>query len=168
MRIVSRLSPVRSASSNLMVDLFNDFERVIDDFARTGFADPVVRTNDYHFTEAKDHYLISVDVPGVRKEDLRIELEGDQLWIRGERKSSDGRSAFKYEHTFTVPPLVAEEHIEAHYEDGVLRVALPKQEKAKGRAIPIQSAPEGFFSKLLGSKKNSGKDLKDVETIRTN
>lgn len=117
--------------------------------------------------------MVSFDMPGVKKEDIKIEVHGNQLVISGERqrevKEKDGEATLrherlhgKFERTFTLPSSINADKIEAHYEDGVLSVVLPKAEAAKGRAIQIQTGQSSFFNKLLGSKKEGAKELKDV------
>lgn len=110
----------------------------------------------YDISEADDHTLVSVDMPGVKKDDIKIEVQKNHLFIAGERNHR------KYEKTFTLPASINADKIEAQYENGVLYVAIPKPEAAKGRTIQIQSGPTGFFSKLLTSKKEIPKELKDA------
>jgi HSP20 family protein len=62
-----------------------------------------------------------------------------------------------------LPATVAVDKIEAHYENGVLNVALPKAEIAKSRNIQVQTGQGGLLSHFLGSKKESDKEIKDVK-----
>jgi len=113
-------------------------------------------------------------MPGVKSEDIKIEVQGNQLVISGERqrelKTENGEATLhhermygRFERTFVLPASIATDKIEAQYENGVLNVALPKAEAAKGRTIQIQTDQGGFLNKLLGSKKESNKDLKDIK-----
>jgi HSP20 family protein len=113
-------------------------------------------------------------MPGVRKEDISIKVEGTQLSISGERqretKEGEEESTLhnervygKFERIFKLPDSINAEKIEAHFENGVLNIALPKAETAKGRSIPIQTGSSGFLSKLMGSKKEENKELKDAK-----
>lgn len=164
--------PRRSLSPNLMGDVFDDFNHMVDQF----FDDRPLRAQSFQascdISETKNHFLITFDVPGIKKENIKIESHGNQLSISGERKREaktddenttwrHERSYGRFERTFTLPNNVNAEKIEAHYEDGVLTVALPKVAEEKGRSIPIQSGQTGFLDKLFGSKK-SEKDLKDL------
>lgn len=178
MRMLSPIStefswPRRTWASQSDIDVFADFDRIVESFLRPTFASTVNFQPSCDINETKDHYLVSFDMPGVKKEDIKIELQGNQLVISGERhrevNQKHGEATLrhervygKFERSFTLPTTVATEKIEAHYEDGVLNVALPKAETAKGRSIQIQSGPSGLLSKLLGSKKESNKELKDV------
>lgn len=178
MRMLSPLSTDwsssrRNLSSDPRFDLLNDFDRIVESFLRPTSASTVNFQPSCDIHEGKDHYMVTFDMPGVKKEDINIEVEGTNLVISGERRrelrSKEGdapiyheRSYGKFQRTFVIPTSINTEKIEAHYENGVLSVALPKLESAKPKAIPIQTGPEGFFSKLLGAKKESTKELKDV------
>lgn len=99
------------------------------------------------YVEEKDEaFVMSLDVPGVKKEDLKINIEARVLTVSGQR--SNGR----FQRSFQLPDTVDAEAIEAHLEDGVLRLALPKAEVSKPRTIQVQSGQGGFFSRLLGSE----------------
>lgn len=179
MRMLSPLAtelawPRRSLSSELMEDMLGDFDRMVNAFVRPTYANTVGFQPSCDINETKDHYLVSFDMPGVKKEDIKIEMQGNQLVISGERqrevKEEDGEATLrhervygKFERTFVLPTSINADKIEAHYENGVLNVALPKAESAKGRTIQVQTGQNSFFSKLLGSKKESTKELKDVK-----
>ena len=161
------LSPVR------MVDAFSDFDRIVESFLKPTYARTVQFQPSCDVNEGKDHYMVSFDMPGVNKEDIKIDVQENNLTISGERKSSkeqndEGmyyreRTYGKFERTFVLPKSIDVDRIEAHYENGVLNVALPKAESAKPRAIPIQTGQDGLFSRLLGPKKEATKELKDVK-----
>jgi len=164
----------RNLSPDRMVDVFDDFDRIVESFLRPSYASTVNFQPSCDINEGKDHYLVSFDMPGVRKEDIKIEVQGNNLVISGERqrevKEQDGdatlyheRAYGKFERTFVMPTSINAEKIEAHYENGVLNVALPKAESAKGRTIQIQTGQDSIFTKLLGSKKEAPKELKDVK-----
>lgn len=130
--------------------VLDDFDHVVSRFLRPTNPANLNFRPSYEVNETKDHYLISFDMPGVKKEDIRIEVENNQLVISGERESTT-----RYERTFALPTTVNVEKIEAHYENGVLNIAVPKAETAKVRTIPIKDGQSSFFSKLLGSKKET-------------
>lgn len=125
---------------------------------------PVRSAFDYNppcdIDESDSHYVISLDVPGMRKEDLHVEVQGDNLILSGSRreervsKRAEPTFAERYQGKFyrsmTIPGLSEESKIEAVYRDGVLRVAVPKEPSAQKKAIPISEEKTGFWSKLLG------------------
>ena len=168
-------SPRRPLSSSmLMSDVFEDFDRIVDSLMRPTFANTIGFLPTCDINETKAHYLVSFDIPGVKKEDIKIEVQGNTLLISGERqreiKESNAESTLrheraygKFERTFELPNSINADKIEAQYDNGVLNVALPKAEAARGRTVQIQTGEAGFFSKLLGSKKEGTNDLKDIK-----
>ncbi|MFM6928464.1 MAG: Hsp20/alpha crystallin family protein [Bdellovibrio sp.] len=178
MRMLSPLStdwswPRRSLSSGIMEDVFDDFNYLANVLAKNTYPNPAGFQPNCDINEHKDHYFVSVDLPGVKKDDLKIEVHENQLNISGERQyetKADSETMLhqekvygKFERTFTLPTSINTDKIEAHYENGVLNIALPKLEKAKGRSIQIQTGQDSFFSRLLSSKKETTKELKDVK-----
>lgn len=117
--------------------------------------------------EREDCYVLSVDLPGVKKEDIKIDVRDNQLFISGERKrksESDEKGIRRFESSygrfqrrFTLPMSVDANKVEADLTDGVLYIALPKVEVAKPKSVEIQSGT-GFFSKLLGKSSEGKKD----------
>lgn len=115
--------------------------------------------------ENDEAFLLSVDLPGMRQEDVKIDLDGRVLTISGERKREDHsnnngvtrveRSYGKFARSFSLPETIDIEKIEANLEDGVLRLALPKSEQVKPRTIEVKAGKPGFFSKLLGNDTKS-------------
>nr|BDT27534.1 Hsp20/alpha crystallin family protein [Bacteriovorax sp. HI3] len=96
--------------------------------------------------ETADEFLVSADLPGIKKEDISIDCSGNQLTISAERKydSEDGRKQGRrerffgtYRRTFTLPTGVDSNKIEAAYEGGVLIVHIPKGEQVRSRRIQI-------------------------------
>ena len=85
-----------------------------------------------HVTEEKDQLLVSVELPGVKPEDIKISLENNMLTISGEKQQQT------FERSFTVPNTIDADRISARAELGVLTVTLPKAEKAKARQISVQ------------------------------
>jgi HSP20 family protein len=179
MKILSSISPDRSwpissLPRNQMDYIFGDFEKIIEGALRSTYEGKYSLQPRCDIRETKDHYLASFDVPGARKEDIKIEILGNQMVISGERredlKTSENELSHhqerlygKFERTFNLPNTVNTERIEAQYENGVLSIAIPKAEMSKGRTIQIQSGQESIFNKLLSSKKESNKDQRDVK-----
>jgi HSP20 family protein len=156
-----------------MGDVFEDFDRVVDTFFKPALDRGYSFNPECDITETKDHFLLSFDVPGIKKEEIKIEIEGNRLVVSGERirdvKHQEGeaslrheRSYGRFERAFTLPNSVNSEKIEAHYENGVLNVALPKAEVAKARTVQIQTdQSDGFLGRFLNRKDET--KLKDVK-----
>jgi HSP20 family protein len=91
--------------------------------------------------EKKDHFDISLAVPGMKKDDFNIDVEGNLLTIsaeseqnREEKDERHTRREFNYtsfSRSFTLPEGVMKDRIDASYENGLLRLILPKTEEAK-------------------------------------
>lgn len=122
--------------------LFEDFFKPWNELLRTGegwgrtFTTPAV-----NITENKDNYLITMAAPGLKKSDFNIDVEGNMLTISSEKEESKDDSNQQYtrreysyssfSRSFNLPDEVNQEKIDAVYEDGVLRLSLPKKEEAK-------------------------------------
>ena len=114
------------------------------------------------FKETDQAYFMSIDMPGVSKSNLELQVEGEHILINATRKRAlvEGEdNTQKITRTVLMPKEVDKEKIQAHCEDGVLYLALPKVEKAKPKKIEIS---EGFknttWNNLLSEKKETKKD----------
>jgi len=91
--------------------------------------------------ETKDDYMVSLAVPGMKKEDFNIDLEGLILTVSCEKEEKFDEKElvfnrkefnfFSFSRSFTLPEEVKMELIQAKYEDGVLKLTLPKKEESK-------------------------------------
>lgn len=89
--------------------------------------------------ETSEALILEADLPGVKIEDIKVEVEGDELMLQGRRSHrrnhSDGRFHFQerafgeFERRMTLPESVDKERIKAEFSNGVLRVTLPKLKK---------------------------------------
>ena len=117
--------------------------RVFDEFfnnvpARTNFSGTLPAVN---VKETEDDYSIELAVPGLKKEDFKIEINEGVLTIAAERKAEneekkDGYTRREFSFTnftrrFTLPETADENNISASYTDGILALNLPKKEEAK-------------------------------------
>jgi len=99
--------------------------------------------------EDKDKYIVKAELPGMRKEDIDVSLDGNTLIISGERKQEEEkregenyrseRFFGRFQRSVTLPTDVQGGKIEASYKDGVLTVTLPKSEEAKPKQIPVKA-----------------------------
>jgi HSP20 family protein len=99
--------------------------------------------------EVDDRYVLAVDLPGVKQDDVQIELEGDYLVISGTRQwtsDSEGERYHRVERTFgefrrsvRLPRDVQREQIAADYTDGVLSIELPKSKPTSAQKIRIRT-----------------------------
>jgi len=97
--------------------------------------------------ENKDSYLIRAELPGMKKEEIHLELEHETLTLSGERtleEPANGdeyhrveRLAGRFSRSFHIPQAVKQDGIKATYRDGILEVYVPKAEEAKPRQISV-------------------------------
>jgi HSP20 family protein len=97
--------------------------------------------------ELEKSFVLSLDIPGLRKEEIEIELKDQQLFISGERKPASGDSNMnvlksekrygKFLRVLTLPKNINPDAIEASFEDGVLNIVLHKDEKNLSKKIAI-------------------------------
>jgi HSP20 family protein len=97
--------------------------------------------------EEEGRFAISLDIPGLKREDISLEIKDNHLYVSGERKwesSTQKENVLrvekrygKFSRVFTLPQNVNPDMIEAHFENGVLDIFLPKEEKAQTRKISI-------------------------------
>lgn len=99
--------------------------------------------------ETGDDLVVTAAVPGVRSEDIDITVQGDVLTIKGETQSEkdDTLSGYhlherrygRFYRQVALPSSVKSDAAEAHFENGILRLRLPKAEEAKERKIQVQN-----------------------------
>ena len=99
--------------------------------------------------EEKNQYLVKLELPGLKSEDVKITFEDGVLTISGERKEEKStnenkvhlseRYYGKFERGVRFPSPVEADHIAAKFADGVLEVALPKTEETKPKQIQINA-----------------------------
>jgi HSP20 family protein len=102
--------------------------------------------------EDDDSYEITVELPGMKQEDIQVELNSNMLTISGEKRASfddrgekkrrsrwSERSYGRFTRSFTLPHDADPDRLEARFTDGVLTISIPKSEEAKPRSIQIGS-----------------------------
>jgi len=126
----------------------SEFEREFDKLFRLNGNGENLYAPAVEITESKDSYQLEIDLPGVAKEDVKISVDKNVLTIQGERKQNTVEGSDLYHHTersfgsfrrsFNLSTLVKSDAIEARYENGVLKLTLPKIEEAKPRQIEVK------------------------------
>jgi HSP20 family protein len=126
--------------------LFND---LFDDNLGRASARPSVRHwyPAVDVLESKDAYLIRAELPGMKREEIKVEVKDGNLALSGETKAekpADGveyrhveRVAAKFWRSFSLPETANPDGIEASYKDGILEIRVPKAAEAKARQIAI-------------------------------
>jgi HSP20 family protein len=100
--------------------------------------------------EEEKEYLIKAELPEVKREDVKVSVEEGVLTVSGERKFEKEEKGKKYHRieraygryarSFTLPDDADPSKVTAEFKDGVLRVHLPKSEKAKPKSVEIKVA----------------------------
>jgi len=140
--------PILSPSWQNVLDLERDLETVFSTFPARAFVPGVSRAPLMNLVEAENESVLTAELPGVEKEDLKISLEDGLLTISGERKAQgipdDARWLRsesingKFVRTLELPHPVDPKGISAELKSGILRVVLPKAEEARPREITIR------------------------------
>jgi HSP20 family protein len=117
--------------------------------------------------ENKDHIVLEAELPGMNQEDFDLSIENNVLTLRGERKfektdENDNyhrveRSYGAFTRSFTLPQTVSAEGATAEYNNGVLRVTLPKREETKARRIQVSGSEAGAQQKTIETTAETGK-----------
>jgi len=135
-------------------DLFREMNRIHHEmnylFGRRGLANGNVRTGPaLNVWEDGNAVYVETDLPGVAADKLDVSVvEGNQLTIQGERAAPSVENAVwhrqergfgTFTRSVTLPTLVNADKVEARFEQGVLRLTLPKAEAAKPRKIAVKA-----------------------------
>jgi HSP20 family protein len=99
--------------------------------------------------ETENQFEVTVDLPGLKPEEVNVELKNGELWISGkreEKKEEKGKTYHRIERrhgefrrVLPLPSTIDEEQIEAKFEHGVLRITVPKTEQAKPKHIEVKA-----------------------------
>jgi HSP20 family protein len=117
--------------------------------------------------ENKDQIVLEAELPGMKQEDFDLSIENNVITLRGERKfektdETDNyhrveRSYGAFTRSFTLPQTVSAEGATAEYNNGVLRVTLPKREETKSRRIQVTGTGSGASQKTIETTAETGK-----------
>jgi len=131
-----------TAFPTLFDDFFKPWNEMFDNSRMWGRAATVPPVN---ITETPNDYKVSLAAPGIKKDDFRIDVDGNRLTISAEKEEKleekEGkytRREFNYttfSRSFTMPEDVQFDKVDARYVDGVLELMLPKKEEAKKAMI---------------------------------
>ena len=142
-RDIIRWDPFRELES-----LRREMERLFDTFiSERRFERDFTWAPAIEVKELPEKFVLKVELPGVKREDIKLEVSDNVLTISGERKEEKEEKDAQYyrreivygsfSRSIQLPPNVDPEKISAKLENGVLTVDIPKTEKAKAKEIPI-------------------------------
>lgn len=105
-------------------------------------------TPSVDITEDENSFKLLADIPGVKPDDIEVSMENGVLTIKGERKTEDKTEGENFRRVerqygmfyrrFTLPETANADKIEAHSENGTLKITIPKQEVAQARRITVK------------------------------
>lgn len=133
----------RNDSLPAFSSLFGDFfDKAFSDWTSTNYSLTNTTLPAVNIQESKDDFLVSMAVPGMTKKDFKIDLNDNVLTISSEKKEEKRseevnftRQEYSYQafsRSFTLPKdVVNDEKISAKYENGELKILIPKKEEAK-------------------------------------
>ena len=111
-----------------------------------------------HLKENENAYLLSIEMPGVRKEDLDIQVGESQVVVEAQRKTlfEDGaRESRKIFKSISIPSTIRRDKVQAQMQDGILYLALPKAEDQKSRKIKVSDAKDDFMKLFAENNKRA-------------
>ncbi|MCR9131486.1 MAG: Hsp20/alpha crystallin family protein [bacterium] len=141
MGLIKYSRPDSDILSRSFDDLFNEFFSNTPSYKRDGFMPSV------DISESEKQFELSVELPGMKKEDIKIDLENGRLTISGERKFKNEENEKNYHRvesrfgtftrTFHLPDSIDEDTITAKYTDGILNITIDKSEDKVKKQIEI-------------------------------
>jgi HSP20 family protein len=137
------LEQVTERMRRMLDETFGDFGRWPSLLGDTVAWSPLVDIEEFD-----DAYQLEAELPGVRREDVDIELVGNELVISGELKEKERtgivrrrtRRTGRFDYRVTLPEQLDADKIEAALSDGVLTVRVPKSERAQRKRIEIKAS----------------------------
>ena len=141
---IARIDPFR-------FDPFRNIEEVMRDFSMMptlrGFdVEPTIRMD---VEETDKEYVVKADMPGMKKEDIQVAIEGNQVTIQSEsaeekEEKHEGKLVRRERHwgqqyrCFSLPQEINDQNAQAHYENGVLMLNLPKKAGGVSKTLAIK------------------------------
>jgi HSP20 family protein len=145
--MANHLTPFEPFSDLMAFDPLRGFEEMLREFRRPGHLQQDVPAIRMDVDETDDAYAITADIPGVNKEDIKVQIDGNLVAISAERKQDTeekkGNTVRSERHwgqqyrAFTLQCPVDDTKAEARYENGVLKLTLPKKAQPTSRRLDI-------------------------------
>ncbi|MBN1893003.1 Hsp20/alpha crystallin family protein [bacterium] len=143
---IMRWNPFRE-----LLNVQEEMNRVFNSyFSRSGEGQsgaPLLWTPSVDICETDDDITVTIEIPGMNKEDVKISLQDNVLTIEGEKRQEKKESVKSYhriersygtfQRSFVLPASVKADKVAAQYKDGILNIKLPKTEAARPKEIEI-------------------------------
>ena len=132
-------------------DLRSDFDRMFDDLFDFTLANVPLRRSNYppiDMTETDTEFVLKAELPGIDPKNIDINVTADRIEIRGEVKDEweqkdtgcciMERYRGNFERVIGLPTEVDQDGVKANYQDGILKITLPKTEPSKPKAKKVE------------------------------
>ena len=155
MPVPARRSATSSPQQMERWDPFREFDQLQEEMSRlvqsvwspAGMGNGGAWTPFADVEETEDAWMIEVELPGVDRRDVNVEMRNSELVISGDVKEKERKGILRrrarrtghFEYHVTLPGEPDDEHIEAKLHDGILTVRVPKTEQAKPRRIEVEA-----------------------------
>lgn len=143
-----------------MGNFWQETDRLFDQFFRPAVLKEELFRPLVDIDESEAGYLLSFDLPGLKKEEINVEVKEGLLTVSGERKretkNSEGgltrveKTYGQFQRSFNLPTNVDSERVEANLENGVLHLLIPKAEASRSKSVKIEDGGGSWFQKVLG------------------
>ncbi len=140
----------RTTALTPLFSLRREMDRLFDDTFGRAATNSASWSPAVDVREEKEAFVFQLELPGVSPEAVDVTADGGVLSVSGEKKSEEQReedrwhiverTSGSFRRTFQLPQNVAEERIDASFEDGVLTVRVPKAEVPKPKKIEVRKA----------------------------
>lgn len=131
--------------------LREEFDRLVDRFfGKLPATEDLETWGEMELTENEKEYVVSMDAPGFEPEEFDVQLSGNRLIVRAEKKAekkqeAKGRAVHEVSYrsfcrTVTLPNGIDPQRVEAKYHNGVLEIHIGKQPGVQGRKVPVKAS----------------------------
>ena len=137
-----RWKPMRN-----LISMNDEIDRFFNDFGMNFIEMDTVWKPTVDLSETEEGFEVKAELPGMKKEDIKVEMNDGLLILTGEKKQEKKddkknyhrieRAYGKFERSFRLPSNVKGEEIKAKYKNGVLTIEIPKSEEAKPKEIAV-------------------------------
>lgn len=132
----------------MLPSVFDDFFKPWNEWADEGSLRRTLTVPAVNINEEKDHYAVTLAAPGLKKDDFNIDIDGNIMTIsavteeeKEEKEKKYTRKEYNYSsfsRSFTLPEEIDKEKIAAKYDNGILRLSLPKKEEIKKNGQKVE------------------------------
>ena len=138
---------VRWKPSRSLISLPREMDRLFDDFGLNFRDFDTVWSPRVDLAESEDGYEVKAELPGLKKEEIKVEVHDQVLTLAGEKKNEEKsdtknyhrveRNYGRFERSFRLPKEVKSDEIKAKYKNGILTIDIPKSEETKPKEISV-------------------------------